>query len=253
MADFKDHFGGRAKGYAEFRPQYPKELFEWLAANCSRHEVAWDCGTGTGQAAVALAAHFAVVHATDAAARQIEAAEPHVRVRYAAADAGASGLPDSSIDLVVVAQALHWFDLEAFYREVRRVSRQGAILAVWSYGVPRIGEPEADELLQGFYWHTVGPYWPAERRHVENGYRDLPFPFLALAPPAVAMSFSWTCAHLVGYVRTWSAVRAYEQATGTDPVSDFEEALASRVTDATQPLSVQWPLSLRVGRVGVQA
>ena len=153
-------FSTVAREYANFRPGYPPELFAWLARISPSREAVWDCGCGSGQASVALGEHFAVVHATDVAPEQIDAAKPHPRVRYSVAPAENSGLPDQSVDLVTVAQALHWFDVTAFCAEAVRVARPGALLAVWNYPRPQFIDAELDRRFFTFYSQVVGPYWP---------------------------------------------------------------------------------------------
>src|SRR5215831_1555408 len=143
---FKDHFSAHATDYRAFRPSYPAELFTFLASAAPARDLAWDCGTGNGQAAVALAEHFARVFATDASAEQVKNAEPHPRVEYAVAPAEKCPLPDHTADLVTVAQALHWFDFDRFYAEVRRVARPGGLLAVTCYYEPSVG-PGVDPVL----------------------------------------------------------------------------------------------------------
>lgn len=245
---FKDHFSSRAKGYAAYRPRYPLELVEHLAALSPARERALDVGCGTGQLSVLLAERFLEVVATDASAAQIENAEPHERVRYRTALAEDSGLPDVSVDLVTVAQAAHWLDLEKFYREVRRVARPRAAVALVTYGVLHVEGPP-DRVVQHFYEDVVGPYWPPERRHVEDGYRNLPFPFREQSLPASSMRASWTLAELVGYVRTWSAVNAAERALGSGPVQAFERELRREWGEPEVPRSIVWPLSVRAGHV----
>jgi len=245
---FKDHFAPVAASYVDFRPHYPPALFAWLATLAPRRDLAWDCAAGSGQASSDLAAHFARVVATDASPAQIDAASPHPRIEYRVAPAEASGLPDASVDLVTVAQALHWFDLTGFYAEVRRVRRPGGVLAVWTYGVLTVAGAEVDALVQRFYHDTVGPYWPPERAHVENGYRSLPFPFVEIAAPPFAMEASWTLPQLLGYFRSWSATGRFAAANGCDPVTLLEEQLAPLWGEEGQGRKVIWPLSLRVGR-----
>src|SRR5688572_25128487 len=160
-------FASVARAYAAFRPDYPPELFAWLASVVAARDAVWDCGCGSGQASVPLAGHFAAVHATDVAAEQIAAVRRHPRVTYKVASAENSGLPDASVDLVTVAQALHWFDLEAFYAEARRVARPHALIAIWTYPRPRFVDERLDAAFLEFYSKVVGPYWPPERRHVE--------------------------------------------------------------------------------------
>ncbi|NJC88504.1 MAG: class I SAM-dependent methyltransferase [Desulfuromonas sp.] len=245
---FKDHFAPVAASYADFRPTYPPALFAWLASLVPRHELAWDCAAGSGQASSDLAAHFARVVATDASPAQIAAAVPHPRIDYRVAPAEASGLPAASVDLVTVAQALHWFDLAGFYAEVRRVLHPGGVLAVWTYGVLTIEGAEVDTLVQHFYHDTVGPYWPPERAHVENGYRALPFPFAELAAPPFAMEAFWTLSQLLGYFRSWSATGRFVTANGYDPVALLERQLVPLWKEEGAKRKVTWPLALRVGR-----
>jgi len=247
-AGFKDHFSGRAAGYAAYRPRYPAALFAWLADQSPAREMAWDCATGSGQAAGELAGRFSRVVATDASEAQIGRAVAAPGVEYRVARAEASGLAPRSADLVTVAQALHWLDLPRFYAEVRRVARPGAILAVWCYTALRI-DPGIDELVQEFYDGTVGPYWPPERTHVDQGYRSLPFPFPELTVPEFQMVSEWTLADLSGYLRTWSAVIRYEAEHGTDPVAPVHAGLARRWGDSATVRQVVWPLSFRVGQI----
>ena len=164
---FQDHFYAVAANYAQYRPRYPRELFDYLRGMAPRASRVWDCACGSGQATLELAERFAAVTATDASAEQIAEAPPHPRVTYRVAPAEASGLPDHSADLVTVAQAVHWFDLDRFYAEVRRVLAAGGIIAVWSYGAHQLGDEAIDQLAGDFYHHVVGPYWPPERRFVE--------------------------------------------------------------------------------------
>jgi len=246
---FTDHFAGVATHYACHRPSYPPELFAWLASQLLERRLAWDCATGSGQAAVALADHFDAVLATDASSSQIEAAKPWPGVQYRVAPAEASGLEAQSVDLVTVAQALHWFDLGTFYAEVRRVLKPGGLLAVWTYGVFRLeggAAGQLQELLDRFYWQTVGPYWPAGRRHVENGYAELRFPFDELTVPCFAMQVDWSLDDLAGYLRSWSATSRYREQVGVDPVAELTRELAPLWGEA--PRQVSWPLSLKVGR-----
>uniref|UniRef100_UPI00333EA9E4 class I SAM-dependent methyltransferase n=1 Tax=Castellaniella defragrans TaxID=75697 RepID=UPI00333EA9E4 len=246
---FNDHFRDVARQYADSRPGYPAALFDWLAARCAGRACAWDCGAGNGQASVMLARDFQRVIATDASATQIAQAQPHARVEYRVVPAEDSGLPDGGVDLVVVAQALHWFDLDAFYREVRRVTRPGGLLAAWTYGVMAAEGDAVDELLQVYYHETVGPWWPAERRHVETGYRDLPFPFEAVAVPPLSMEAAWNLDQTLGYLRSWSATARFAAARGFDPVAELAGRLASVWGDARRQRLIRWPLAIRAGRV----
>ena len=245
---FKDHFSQLAPQYAQFRPTYPPELFDYLAVLAPDRSLAWDCACGAGQASVALGERFGSVIATDASAQQIAAAHPHPHVHYQVAAAEQSGLPSGSVALVTVAQALHWFDLPRFYAEVHRVLAERGVLAVWTYGVLHLEDGQIDALLQHFYATTVGPYWPPERRLVEDGYRALPFPFTELTPPAFSMQTRWDLPHLLGYLRTWSATARYVEKVGRDPVVALAAQLEPLWSDPQTPRTISWPLALRIGR-----
>jgi SAM-dependent methyltransferase len=246
--DFPDHFSSIAAGYATSRPRYPDALFSWLASLAPGRRCAWDAGTGNGQAATALAGHFDHVIATDASAEQIAAAVSHPHVEYRVTTAERSGLATGSLDLVIVAQALHWFDVSAFNVEAGRVLRPGGVLAVWTYALPALGDPVLDAEL-GRLHDSVRGWWPAERRLVETGYRTLPFPFPEVAAPAFDMTARWDLDRFLSYVRTWSAVTRFREATGTDPVATAAAGLSRAWGRAAEVRTVRWPLSLRVGRL----
>lgn len=245
---FHDHFSGVATTYADSRPSYHADLFLWLSDQCAHRDLAWDCGTGNGQAARHLVNSFAHVVATDASAAQIARAEPHPRIAYRVAAAEQSGLGDAVADLVTVAQALHWFDLDRFYAEARRVLKPGGLIAAWCYGTFRVEDAEIDGALHAFYAETVGPYWPPERRHIEAGYRDIPFPFERIVAPSFDMSADWSLPELAGYLRSWSATDRYIAANGVDPVAGLQASLAERWGEPSQPRRFAWPLALLVGR-----
>jgi SAM-dependent methyltransferase len=245
---FKDHFSKLAADYAAFRPTYPPALFDYLAQLCPQRRRVWDCACGTGQASVALADHFEAVIATDASPQQVAAAMPHSRVTYRVAKSDASGLDSESVDLVTVAQALHWFDLDSFYAEVQRVLVPSGAIAAWTYGVLHVEGEAVNALVQEFYDDIVGPYWPPERRLVEEGYRSLAFPFAQVAAPPFNMEERWERAHLLGYLRSWSATGRYVAVKGVDPVAELEARLEPVWTDAQSARRVTWPLAMRVGR-----
>jgi SAM-dependent methyltransferase len=245
---YADHFSSLASSYAECRPGYPAELFAYLASLVSRYELAWDCAAGTGQATLPLAGIFRRVVATDLSAAMLEKALPHPRVEYRAAPGEVSGLDPGTVDLVTVAQALHWLDLDPFYAEVKRVLVTGGVLAAWTYGILQLDHPDLHGSLERFYLGTVGPYWPAGRCHVESGYRTLPFPFAEIEAPSFAMQVQWTLPQLLGYVRTWSATHRFHEAVGHDPVDQLRKELADLWGAPETSRRIRWPLSLRVGR-----
>jgi SAM-dependent methyltransferase len=244
---FQDHFSSKAAVYAQARPKYPVALFDHLARLAPGRGLAWDCGAGNGQASVALAAHFQRVIATEPSAAQLAEAAPHARVVYVRSAETLPDVRDGTVDLIAAAQAVHWFDLGIFYPEVRRVARPGALVAIWNYGVCHIA-PEVDAVVGKFYAETVGPYWPPERRHAENGYRELDFPFPELPLPRLNLEVRWTAAEFVTYLHTWSAVTRYAQAHGVDPVAALRPELDRTWGDGVRLVS--WPLGGRLGRVG---
>lgn len=244
---FKDHFSGHADAYSRARPGYPATLFAWLASQTDGHALAWDCGTGNGQAAGGIADHYARVVGSDASAAQVDQAPPHPRITWRVATEGDSGLADRSTDLITVAQALHWFDAAIFFAEARRILAPGGLVAVWSYGLLQIA-PAIDTLIKRFYWEEVGPYWPPERRLVETGYRSLPFPFAEITPPAFAMEATLNVAGVLSYIETWSAVQRYRKERGTDPMIGLRGDLRAVWGDDAEGRLVRWPLSIRAGR-----
>jgi SAM-dependent methyltransferase len=243
-----DHFSGHAACYQQFRPNYPASLFQYVASLCSRHDLAWDCATGNGQAAVPLAPYFVSVIATDASAQQIGEAQHDPKVRYLVAPADRTPIEGGTVDLVTVAQALHWFNLAIFYPEVRRVAGPGGTLAVWCYGLHRV-TPEIDAVVMRLYEDIVGPYWPPERRLVEERYQTLPFPFEEFATPEFEMAHSWDLDHLMGYFESWSATQRYRKQNGHDPIALVADDLKAAWGDPAAARDVIWPITVRAGRV----
>lgn len=201
MSDFKDHFSAQSPDYGKYRPQYPEALFEHLASLSPAHAIAWDSATGTGQAALGLTPFYDRVIATDASSNQIEHAARHPKIDYRVCPSEDSGIAEASVDLVVVAQALHWFDLDGFFDECLRVLKDQGVIAIWSYGLHRIS-PEIDSIIDHFYDEMVGIYWPPERKMVEAGYRTIELPFREITPPAFHMQAYWTLHRLYGYLNT---------------------------------------------------
>ena len=249
MNQFADHFSSVATDYARYRPSYPDALFDHLVKLAGDNAVVWDCATGSGQAALALAKRVATVIATDASAAQIEQAKAHPDISYRVATAENSGLDDHSVNLVTVAQALHWFDLDAFYREVNRVVIPGGLIAAWCYGPPTLPTPALQSELDHFYTEILGPYWPPERALVESGYRDLAFPFQPLPAPQLDMSVEVNLENLIGYLGTWSANRRHIEARGFDPRPELRRRLVTDWGDPNDTKTLRWPLPVRIGRV----
>ncbi len=245
---FRDHFSKQANAYSEYRPHYPEALFKFLAEQLDDHSLVWDCATGSGQAALGLVPYFERVIASDASGAQLKQAVPHAKIVYRVATAEASHLDPQSVDLVTVAQALHWFDLDRFYAEVKRVLKPDGRIAVWTYNLHRIAPP-IDAVIDHFYREVVGPYWPPERTYVETNYRTIPFPFQEIETPAFEMSAEWGLNQLIGYLYTWSATTRFMAERGFDPVASLKEPLAKAWGFADAQRTVHWPLFLRMGKV----
>jgi len=233
--------------YARHRPDYPSELADALADACSDHAHALDVGCGSGQLSVRLATRFDHVTATDPAPGQIQSAVAHERVSYAVEPAERIGLPDASVDLVVAAQAAHWFDLPAFYAEVRRVGCPGATLALVSYGVPELDGEASDRFATLYAEHALRAFWPAGRQHVENGYRSLDFPFAERTLPSLAILRDWTMEDMLGYIGTWSSVSAAKRAGAAAIVDDFEQRVRRLWGSGSR--RVRWPIIGRLGTI----
>jgi SAM-dependent methyltransferase len=244
---FRDHFSAAAPEYAAFRPDYPAALFSWLASQAPATNLAWDSGTGSGQAAVALASHFTSVIATDASTAQLAAAVPHERVEYRCIPAEDTDLLSGSVDLATAAQAVHWFDRQRYYDEVRRVLVPNGVIALWGYSLVEI-EPAIDARLSRFHDEDVGEYWTAERRLVESRYATIDFPFTELDAPSFAIERQITLPALAGYLRTWSATQRFIEARGSDPVAELERELEPLWGRPELTRGARWPIFLRAGR-----
>ena len=258
-SNFKDHFSNNSKQYASSRPKYPRSLFEFLIGLVSNRNIAWDCATGNGQAAVVLSEYFEQVIASDASKEQIENAESRKNIRYEVFPAERTNIADSSIDLITIAQALHWFNLDDFYKEAKRVLRKESeasirggrgIIAAWAYGLHSISK-EIDNITHSLYEDILGSYWPKERKIVENKYQDIPFPFDEINAPASQIELDWDLSELLGYLYSWSSVQKYIQKNNSDPVKQVYDDLAAawnREKNTWHKRKVIWPIYMRVGR-----
>ncbi|MEB2320252.1 MAG: class I SAM-dependent methyltransferase [Pseudomonadota bacterium] len=238
--------GGQA--YARFRPQYPTELARFLAQSSPSRELALDVGCGSGQFSTLLADHFDEVIGCDPSAEQIANARARHGVRYLCSPAEKLPLPDRRASLVTAAQAAHWFDLSAFYAETRRVAREGALIALVSYGVLRPGA-ELQSRFDHFYQEEIGPYWPAERKLVDSGYRDMSFPFTEIEVPVFEIRMSWTLDDFLGYVSTWSAAQRLREAGDDDVLVAFARDISTLWSAPSTARPMTWPVNMRVGRL----
>ncbi len=249
VSSFPDHFSQQADHYVRYRPTYPAALYDYLASLTPQHDRAWDVGTGNGQAAIGVARHFRSVIATDPSEQQIALATPHERVMYRVTAAEQSGFEDQSIDLITAAMAVHWFDLDRFYAEARRVLRPNGILAVWCYGFAEI-TAEVDAVLKSYYDDVLGPFWPPPLRWVEEGYRTLPFPFTETTTPEFIIETRWSLADLFGFLSSWSAAVKFKNVHGADPLDEKREEFVAAWA-AERERVVCWPLHLRVGKSSI--
>lgn len=243
----KDNFSTRADRYAQFRPTYPEALFEHLSQLSPGKEAAWDCGTGNGQVAQRLAAAFQNVQATDISRQQLDNAIVLPNIHYSLQPAERTDFPDHSFDLITVAQAIHWFDFDAFYAEVDRTLKPGGILAVIGYNLPRFNSA-VDTVIDGFYRNVIGPFWDKERRYIDENYRTIPFPYADLPSPGFTIDVKWSFDHLIGYIETWSAVKHYQKQKEENPVALVEPGLKAAWGKASR-LSGRFPILLRHARV----
>lgn len=241
---FKDHFSTASDKYHKYRPGYPTELFQWLAAISNGHDLAWDCATGTGQAARQLAPLYKRIIATDASRQQINQAETAANIHYSVATETNPNIADNSLDLLTIAQAIHWFDTGIFFREVTRVMKPGGVLAIWGYNLLHINH-EIDEIINDLYWNTLSGYWPEERRILEQGYSTFELPFTEIQTPEFEMTQQWSLEQLLGYLGTWSAVRRYMKDKRENPLERVRKSIHALWTE-NEALPITWPLTLRV-------
>jgi SAM-dependent methyltransferase len=246
----RNWFDGGGAAYAAFRPDYPAALAAHLAGLAAHRQLALDVGCGSGQFTRQLADHFDRVVGIDPSSGQLQHAPALANITYLCAPAESIALPDGSVDLVTAAQAAHWFDLDRFYAEARRVARKGAVLALISYSTPSLPQGPLQDRLYRFYWDEIGPFWPPERRLVDSGYVDIAFPFAPLPAPSLTIRRDWALEDFLGYISTWSAVRRAVESGASAIPERFGRDIAALWGDPTSCHAVQWPVTLRAGRLG---
>lgn len=246
-ASSKDYFSSHSSLYATFRPDYPEQLYQFIFQYLNQKNSAWDCATGNGQVARYLSKHFDHVYATDISQQQLSNAYHTDNIQYASEPAEKTSFNENQFDLISVAQALHWFDLPAFYKEVKRAGKPGSLLAVWGYNIPLVS-PEIDRVILDFYTNIVGPYWDNARKLVEDSYRSIPFPFEEINAPVFKNEFAWTIEQLAGYITTWSATQKYIKENNADPVQDLLERIKFHWRN-DELKTIQFSTFLRAGRI----
>lgn len=244
---FEDHFSNHSEQYAQYRPRYPDEMYAYLASIAPGRSLAWDCGTGNGQAAIGLAKYFDRVHATDASAEQIALAYPQRKVDYRVEPAEHVSLDNASADLVTVAVAIHWFDFDEFYREVKRVLKPNGILAAWTYSFPEIS-PEVDPLVRRYHGEIVGDYWPERIHYLDEEYKTLPFPFEEIVPPLFRIEVNWNLIQFAGFLDSWSATQRYKAQKGYHPLDLLWDQLVAAWGGEREPRLISWTLHFRIGK-----
>ena len=245
--NLKECFSGLSSNYAKYRPSYPKELFHYLASLSSEHTLAWDCATGNGQAAVMLSSFFQQVIATDISPRQIDLVTLKPNIDYRVLPAEKTNLSPASVDLVTVAQSLYYLQLNEFYEEARRVLKPNGVLAAWCYGLPVVS-PSIDALLHYLHFEVLGPFWPPERKAVDDGLQTIFFPLQRLIPPHFSIKLQWDFAYFMGYLKSWMAVPLYQKKFNKDPLSLVAEPLLAAWGTATTRKEIHWALALLVGQ-----
>ena len=244
----KDKFSQQAATYAKFRPEYPSELYDFILQNTDNRDIAWDCATGNGQAAKVLAQHFKKVYATDISQKQIDNAAQVDNIFYSVQPAEKTDFEENTFDLITVAQATHWFDLDKFYAEAKRVAKPNATLAIWGYGTLRADEEEIDKLLQNFYWNVVGNYWDFERGHIDSHYETLPFPFEKAISANFSMVFNWHLYELEGYLNSWSSIQNFIHTEGYNPIPNLIHEIEPYWGEFNR-VSVRFPIFLKMCKV----
>jgi SAM-dependent methyltransferase len=245
---FEDHFSELAETYFKYRPSYPLKLFKYLSSCCNEHKQAWDCGTGNGQAAISLTEYFDKVIATDASKEQLAQAIQHPKIIFKNEPAEKVSLADKSTDLVTVAAAVHWFNFEKFYAEVKRVLKSGGIIAVWGYHLFSIS-PDVDKLLFKYYYEILKDYWPEQFLYVDTRYSDLPFPFDELTPPKFEMITEWDLDQVAGFLNSWSGTKIFLNKKGYHPLNEIWDDLLETWGDENLKRNINWPLHMRIGKV----
>ena len=249
MKPTSDRFSENSAEYKKFRPTYPAEFLEEIAQLAKNQDSCWDCGTGNGQVAVELAKYFEKVLGTDISENQLKQAVKRENIQYSVARAEKTEFHPDQFDLITVAQAIHWFDFERFYEEVRRVSKRHGVLAVWGYGLLRFNNL-IDHYVDHFYQHVIGPYWDKEREHIDTAYGDISFPFEEIElSRRYSIRKDFSLEEFAGYLSTWSAVKRYIKSQGLDPVPVFIAEIRADWIQLGENLSVEFPLFTKIGRI----
>lgn len=243
----KDNFSNSSDNYAKFRPTYPQTIFEFLYPLLKEKNKAWDCGTGNGQIAQELSKEFIQVEATDISQPQLDHAFQEKNIHYSLQPAEKTNFADNSFDLITVGQAVHWFDVEVFNQEVKRVGKPNSVIALIGYELAKIS-PDIDDVILHFYKNIIGPYWDPERKHLEQKYQFIPFPFRELETPEITNIKLWKLDNLIGYLNTWSSVKHFNADKGYNPIDEIKKDLEN-AWGSSEVRKVNFPIIFRAGRI----
>ena len=243
----KNPFSSNTRDYLNFRPTYPKELFTIINSLTENKHNCWDCGTGNGQIASELSKDFNAVYATDISMNQISQAKKISNVYYSVQPAEGTNFENDFFDLVVVGQAIHWFDFQKFYQEVERTCKSNSLIVIVGYGLFKI-DGRIDDIIDNFYNHTIGKFWDRERQYIDEGYQTIPFPFEEIQSPKPSMKYQWDLNHLIGFLNTWSAVKHFITKNGNNPTDDLLRLLNTHWKE-NEARTVEFPLLWRIGKV----
>jgi SAM-dependent methyltransferase len=245
-----NYFSKQSDQYAEHRPRYPKGIFQYLVGLCGEREHAWDCGCGNGQASLQLSKYFSNVIATDVSESQIENALSMPNVTFRCEPSESTSITGGSVNLVVVAQALHWFDFEQFFEEVHRVCKPNGLFSAVTYNLCRVNDA-VDQVIDDLYWDTLQGYWPDRRKYVDSAYSDIDFPFEMLPVKVFDMRLDWPVQQFIAYLKTWSGVKAYEEKNRVNPIDEIEHQIID-AWSADNVISVNWPVTVVAGRMNME-
>jgi hypothetical protein len=244
----KDLFSDQSKIYAQFRPTYPQELFDYILQFVDERKCAWDCATGNGQAANVLADYFEKVEASDISEAQINNAIRKKNINYHICRAEQTPFTDNSFDLITVAQAYHWLNWKKFHDEATRVGKRNSVIAIWCYSLLSTNDEKLNEIILHLYHDITGPYWDYERRFVDNGYSTADFDFAPLPPRTFEINLQWSKEQLTGYFETWSSVLKYKKTNAINPVEFIKNDIDDAWSD-DQLKNIRFPVFLRIGRI----
>ncbi len=247
MKQLIDNFSTGSDEYAAYRPQSPEAVYDFLFRHVRNYNTAWDCGTGNGQVAVKLSDRFTKVYGTDISEQQLALATSKDNIVYLRERAEQTSLADNSIDLITIAQAIHWFDFDSFYKEAMRVATQDALIAAWTYNVLRV-TPAVDKVIDHLYMDITRAYWDPERRYVDEQYATIPFPFKEVFAPPITITLYRDVHWLLGYLGTWSGAKNYKKATGNDPIAMVRHDILTAWGES-EVQEINFPVHVRAGFV----